>query len=216
MINVEYGFRRSGNHLLMETIHQNFVEKFQKCHAFADIRKDVIEGDINLEVFIVRDIRAVLASCYVWWRESGESRASGVQQQFLKYSFEDFVKGKVKLDANKIKIKKEIGVLKYDIERGVITNPVKAWIEHTESFLKTDMPKIRYETLVQRPIDVMLYLQKKLKLTPKRSFYIAIDYPVGHMPFRTGNWRKYYTEDLEEYVLALAERTLEKIKELCF
>lgn len=204
------GVRRSGNHFLIETLHANFKERFAKGHRPADIR--LFKG--GKEVYIIRDIRDVLCSCYRWWTLSGESRISGIRDDFQDYSFDDYVGGKVKIKEFIDKDGKG-GVGKWDMDRRLISDPISHWINHVESYENENIPIVRYEDLKQDTKGVVIRLWKELDLTPKMNLFrrvIEIDRPVGYMPYkgRSGTWKEYFTEELEEYVWDRIGEKLEK------
>lgn len=202
------GYRRSGNHLLIETLQANFKERFAKGHRPANIRR-FKNGN---EVYIIRDIRDVLCSCYRWWTLSGESKVSGIRNEFQEYDFEDYVKGKIEI-TEFIDMDGKGGVGKWDMDRGLISDPIGSWLVHVDSYEKEGIPIIRFEDLKKEPEMVVRRLWRELDLTPTIDInqrVRKVERYVGYMPHKgeSGTWKEYFTDDLEKYLWRRAKKVM--------
>ena len=175
-----FGHRRSGNHFLIETIRLNFGITPLKHHGDFERVRSVIGSHRCLS--IVRDGRDVLGSSFFWWRESGESAMSEIQRSFRRYSFSEYLGGKVQCpgftDADD-----RGGVGQWDIDAGLISDPVRRWASHVNGFLNK-VPVIHYSDLAENPSETILRIGEILGEPMQNDSPRPVTKRVGFNPAR--------------------------------
>lgn len=180
MVNV-ISHRRSGTHFLMEILRMSYGKEVRKVH------NEESRGKAGEEVYLLRDGRDVMVSCFFWWKESGESKVSGIAPGFKGVSFSYFLRGKVSF---KFKLARG-GVAPSEVEAGIISDPVGFWVNHTLAY--AHLPMVRYEDLVKGEFSELkrIFGERRVR-TPGRL--------VGHSPRKgkAGDWKNYFSKsDLE-------------------
>ncbi len=159
--------RRSGTHLLMESLRRSFSNNFHllKTHGLAG---EVLSQQARLEagfsksielldsydnqpvLYIVRDPRDALTSNFHWWRTSGESNCGGISASFRHITPSQWINGDVGLE----RVPSEnpgCGVSQAHIDLGIFSDPVGFWVKHVSSYLSAQVPMVRFEDLAQQP-----------------------------------------------------------------
>lgn len=153
-------FRRSGAHLLLETIKRNFNYPIIKdtFHPGFDLHtSSILRTNFNI-IYIYRDVRDVMKSLYNFFLFSNWRVWSGFNADFTDISFSDFLWGKTKI----IKVH-------CPHFRMILEDPIGAWVEHTlwlEPLNKHDVKgspfSIKYESLVNDPVPQINILSSYL------------------------------------------------------
>ena len=169
--------RRSGTHLLMETLKLNFPGIWPiKTH-----------DKTNEGIYIQRDVREVLTSCFIWWRYSGESKVCGIAPSFQNLNIQQYIRGKAKLDWF---APDEGNVRQWEVDQGMFSSPVDFWADHVQSGGFT----VSYAKLVENPGEVMEEIGEALGLG--RPLGLRVDKMVGHSPSGAGSrWENWLGED---------------------
>ena len=175
-------FRRSGTHLLLETIKRNF-----DC----DIINDVFHPNFDLHcsiilrttfnvIYVYRDVRDVMRSLYNFFLFSDWRIWSGFDADFSGVDFSGFLNGKVKI------INAHCPHFKM-----VLTDPITAWVESTnwlEPLNKHDVKgspfSVKYEDLVYNFNEEIYNISAYLNLKFKNNRPIQIKEPVAQTPQR--------------------------------
>ncbi len=188
-MNVVAAYRRSGTHLLLNTLHLNFEESWLKSHDYYRPGKMLCEDtqntgtrfpeEIGRLIYVVRHGMDALYSNYRWWKGSGESTVSRIQGQVGSLSFKDYIRGKAIVENITYKLggvpKGQEFWFKYHFE-----DPITCWMTHIQAFLNSYI--VRYEDLCLKPEKVMSKLQQDFDLEPRFDKYHRISHPVGHEP----------------------------------
>ena len=200
-------FRRSGNHLLKNTLRTNFdvpITKYTIAHPWPDLHTAVLLDSKFTLLYIVRDGRDVMASLYNFLKKSEFKKWDGVQVKMAK-TFSDFLHGK-----NKV------------IEcwcpnmRAMFENPALSWATHTlwveqpkHNWLKKPIYCVKFEELVSKPEKTILKISNNFNWPLKNKDPIPIKKLVGPT-VRKGSidgWKKEFSDvDLEHFWKHAGER----------
>lgn len=198
-----YSHRRSGTHLFMEYLRYSFGFDCLKYHEFPpeEMRR---KHDI---LYIVRDGRDVLNSCYHWWKVSGESRVCGVKPSFKKLPFSKYIRG-IEVPGYKphVNANGDTNISIREIETGLFSDPIRFWKRHVVTAIYDfNLPFVRYEDLVRDPMGALMKLgsdiEVQLKRPPRR-----IDDLIGHHPRKgvIGDYKKLFSQEDMDYFDMLA------------
>lgn len=127
-------------------------------------------------VYVYRDVRDVLISCYTWWRSSGESNLCKIPDHFNFKLFTDFIKGNIKFDKFEPNM-----VNQWEFDNGLLTDPTIFWKKHVEGYISSNDGRIyliKYEDLKNK--DKIKELGEKLKLKQKNKEINLVNSPVGY------------------------------------
>lgn len=175
--------RRSGTHLLIETLKLNFPGIWpQKTH-----------DPTKQGIYVIRNPYEVMVSCFFWWKYSGESRISGIKQAFENLNLSEYLEGGA--DKTVKKTFKEVsgGPKEWEIGEGMFADPVKFWNTHTLNPMENLV--VHYQELVDMPIDVI----ERLNLgVPKGKTVKTL---VGHHPTQEGIKAKEWLKEKDKTLI---------------
>ena len=186
-----FGHRRSGNHLLIEYLNQIFNESGIKRHEFNE--NEIYEKKLD-KIYIVRDGRDVLVSCYNWWKNSGESHVCGIDKDFKNVSFSQYLRG---VDVPSYRPHPPGNVSAFEVAQGMFSDPIGYWNNHViQGVFEYDMPFVTFESLVNDPVSVLNWMSQKFNLkfvNPPHKIHKL----VGHHPRKgiTGEWKNYFSDE---------------------
>ena len=192
---IVYSHRRSGTHLLMEYLKMCFGKNFVKKHVLED-------ADHNSKfypiIYVYRDGRDTLTSCYHWWKTSGESRVCGIQPYFKDLSFSDYLKGiEVPGFREHISPNGNRNIMQLEVNRGLFRTPVSFWCRHIESCDTHANTSVKFESLINCPERVMERFSDIFEWKMKRKAK-KLNRLVGYHP-RKGkvgdHWNMFSAED---------------------
>lgn len=200
-------FRRSGNHLLKETLKVNFnvpITKYTIAHPWPDLHTAVLLDSKFTLLYIVRDGREVMASLYNFLKESSFRKWDGVQVKIAN-NFSDFLLGK-----NKV-----VDCWCPNM-RLMFENPALSWARHTlwielpkHNWFKTAIRYIKFENLVLKPEKTILKISENFNWPLKNKDPIPIRKLVGPT-VRKGSiagWKREFSDmDLEYFWKYAGER----------
>lgn len=206
VINV-FGHRRSGNHFLIQSIEVNFNAGGKKRHEDYQLLDSSTQNEKG--IYIVRDGRDVLTSCYCWWKDSGESEMSNIKKDFLKYGFSQYIRGQVEIPSY---IEAKTGTKKWDIEAGLFKDPIQRWIDHVESYYGK-FTFIKYEDLKTKPDETLTKIQEIIGAEPVKNPFVHVTNLVGLHPRKgvVGDYKNMFTKEDEEFFWEKAGKTMEKL-----
>lgn len=203
-------YRRSGTHLAIETLNKNFEiylseQTGNKTHLFYEDLKEKLDQDDTV-LYIIRDVRDVLLSCYEWWNISNESMLSNIKPHFKGKTFDQFLRGKIEVP-NFI----QGMVTNKEHQSGIITDPVKFWEQHVKSYLhgvpKGKLVLFHYEDLKNLHMIKRLGKSLNLKLKTGLLLPLPVNIKVGYsldagteIFDNTQKWKKVYNDEQIEYV----------------
>lgn len=212
--------RRSGNHLLWETLHINYNldeslgsdgDQFKYHRPY----KEAPAGftDKYTCILLIRDPRDTLISTWFYWKNSGEKK-SRVVDLFVGKTFGEYLRG---LDPNELdkffpeKSEMDMYLIKQHIE-----DPIQNWLDYTD-WKPYTAGMMTYERLVDNPRGVVTGFGQKFNLerTKDRIWTVKHDYDnigVGYLPRKgvVGDWKNYFTKEDNKYII---ERAGDKMKE---
>ena len=190
-----FGHRRSGNNFLKEGIDSNFIcDKITVSHV--PFRDKLV---LNNGVFLVRDGRDVLTSCYYWWKECRGSRTN-----FKSKTFSQYIRGENTVTAKQMELSNEF--------EKMFTDPVGFWIEYNELWLEKK-PVVRFEDLKNNQVDVLDLIGKNFNLKMKTDSLESVNKLVGYSPRKgiVGDWRKHFNKEDNEFFWSKAEYIMNKL-----
>ena len=196
---IVYSHRRSGTHLLIEHIYHCFGIKPKKFH----LEPNEKQKNNNRVIYIVRDGRDVLNSCFHWWNDSGESRVCFIKDTFNQLSFSQYLRG-VEIPTYREKrdfVGQPTNVHPIEMQTGLFRDPIQYWIDHiTHGIYVKQYPWVRFENLVNNPERVMHVLSDVLNLKMARPPH-RIDKLVGFHPRKgkIGDHKNLFTQDDLDY-----------------
>lgn len=188
---IVYSHRRSGTHLLINYIKMCFGIEAKKYHL--EPNKEIRQQ--HQVIYIVRDGRDVLTSCYYWWKTSGESRVCHIQEAFDTLSFAEYLRGiDVPTFTPHISPNGEVNVKTSEVEDGIFRTPINFWKDHALS-AHDKYPVVRYEDLVKNPEETMTSLSVALQLKMRRR-PTPITKLVGYHPRKgkIGDHKNHFSE----------------------
>jgi len=225
------GHRRSGNHFLIETLKLNYTlygadvrgeDKLPRGVAYAQVKdwwvkkshlmyqhvSERIAADDHA-VYIVRDPRDMLTSCWWWWNTSGEARRSGIAAAIQHFTPSQYIRGEVEVS----NITFKGGIIQKHIDGMILSDPVGRWIEHVRGYIGK-IGIIRYEDLTLRPGIALEHARKALGLEPVERFRLLAKL-VGHHPRKgvIGDHVNLFDPDDIAYI---EERAGELMRELAY
>lgn len=189
---IVYSHRRSGTHLLMNYLKMCFGIDARKFHL--EPNKETRQQ--HQVVYIIRDGRDTLTSCYYWWKTSGESRVCHIQEAFDTLSFSDYLRGiEVPTFTPHISPNGETNVKSIEVERGMFKTPISFWKQHVLS-AHDKYPVVRYEDLLSDPVETITSLGRAMQLKVRRKPK-PITKLVGHHPRKgkIGDHKNHFTEE---------------------
>ncbi|MCP3684493.1 MAG: sulfotransferase domain-containing protein [bacterium] len=188
--------RRSGTHLAMVTLAYNFeitlTEDDNKTHLPYDrLKKRLKEGDQI--VYVLRDGRDVMLSCFQWWQKSKEAWGNNIIGSMHNKKFIEFLQGIEVPDF------KEDVIKQWEMDAGMLSDPIMYWMNHVRSYLpQKDVIVIKYEDLKNR--EKVIELGKKLGLKMKTSDVRFVNQAVGYyiggsrqILDNTNKWKRFYS-----------------------
>lgn len=198
--------RRSGTHLMMEMLSYNFEcniseQNGNKTHLTFDRLKNQIKPEDKI-LYVVRDPRDVMLSCWEWWRGSNEGYQSYITHEVLQHTFEDYIAGEIYVSNFR-----EFMVKQWEMDHGLICNPLKFWKMHVRSYIENINPGkvivFKYEDI--KNSEAMQKLGQILGLKQKFDNIINLNHPVGYfmgnkkrIGSNSGKWKdKMSKEELE-------------------
>jgi len=168
------GYRRAGNHFLIESLKKNFEGEFLKIHD----RFDDINGKL---IHIIRDPIDTLASNYRWWYASGESGKANIRGQMQSHSFQEYIRGQIPIENIRYG---GSGIPKTQQWMGShFKDPVLCLKKYLESFNASNLSVVYYENLRIDPFSTLIKIGKSASLVKKEICkYEKVDHKVGHDP----------------------------------
>lgn len=189
-----FGHRRSGNHLLINYLEKFFNERGEKRHEF---HKSDLNSD-KKKIYIARDGRDVLASCFEWWKSSGESQVCHISQNFQNVSFSQFLKG---VTVSDFRPAPPGNVTKDEVRNGMFSDPIAYWYNHViYGIFDVGLTWIKFEDLLVNPIltlnNLSNYYNMSLTKEPEK-----IEKLVGMHPRKgvKGDYVNYFTDKDETF-----------------
>lgn len=182
--------RRSGNHFFQESIVRNFEIEgggFRKNHALpkgiATIGDRFHPFPGKPRIYIVRDGRDVLASCYFWHLKSGEIDIEWKWRMENRdwSTFGEFLRSPVFMHNNALE--------------GEFKNPIRYWKHHVLSWLETGIKWFRYEDLYREDRKTLKRIGRSLRLkTREGADFSKIEKLVGFNPRKgiVGDWKDHF------------------------
>ena len=165
---------------MMETLTQNFKceiseENGNKTHAdYAHLLPRLKDND--RVVYVVRDGRDVLSSCYTWWNLSGESQNANIYPTFKPCTFKEYIEGKIKIpNFNEDMVKK------WEMDLGLISDPIDYWMKHVQSYLHSGDSRVviySYESL--KTGRLIKKLGRMLRLEQRHPHITPVNKIVGY------------------------------------
>lgn len=203
------GFRRSGNHLLKETMNANFDVKFHHFgmgHPQPDLHGIVLLRRFLDLIYIYRDGRDVMCSLHNFCLKSGFQNWDGTNI-IIPDNLSDFIHGKTIINRCWCP----------GMQR-MFENPVRSWVENTrllnpithKSCRGEKIFSIRFEDLVRRPEKIILQIGEYLNKPLKHSEPKPIVKLVGPAT-RKGQidkWKEEFTKKDKEYFWQNAGRRM--------
>ena len=199
-----FGHRRSGNHLLIEYLKRVFNEPGIKRHII-NKNKELLNG-----IYIFRDGKDVLASCYEWWRNSGKSRVCNIQPVFENITFSEYLRG---IDMPNFQAHPPGNVHPYEVQSGLFANPIRFWANHVLTYYSLGLPFVEYEELLSKPGTIMARIADRFNMR-FQNVPEKITEPVGCHPRKgiSGDYVNYFNkDDLELFHSKTEEATKEKL-----
>jgi len=199
-----FGHRRSGNHLLIEYLKRVFNEPGIKRHII-NKNKELLNG-----IYIFRDGKDVLASCYEWWRNSGESRVCKIQPSFENITFNEYLRG---VDVPFYIHRPPGNVHPYEIQDGLLADPIGFWANHVLTYYRLGLPFVEYEKLISDPGTIMARIADRYRIKFQNPPEKITDL-VGCHPRKgvSGDHMNYFNkDDLELFNEKTKEVTKEKL-----
>ena len=181
-----FSHQRSGTHLLLETLDLNFKDAVNRWGSKSHTPW---KGGFNGQsIYLVRDCRDVLVSCYYYWKKGGSPRTEiHGTMKWHPITFSEFIRGKLKLDY---------------LPEGWIDyaqDPINFWIKHVEWADK--MCTVKYEDLVTDPEKVMTeisyYFGVPLNDPPLVKLPKKVEKLVGIYPRKgiAGDWKNHFSDE---------------------
>jgi len=212
--------RRSGNHLLWETLHINYNldaalgddgDQFKYHRPY----KDAPEGFVDKHtcILLVRDPRDVIVSSWFYWKNGGEIKAK-VDKLLDNKIFSDYLRG---IDPNELdKFKPEKREMDMYLIKEHIKDPIQNWLDYID-WKPHVAGTMTYEQVVKNPKGVVKGFGDKfnLELTKDRIWTVKHDYDkigVGYKPRKgiIGDWKNYFSQSDLKYIIY---RAGDKMKE---
>jgi len=175
--------RRSGTHLLMESLKLNFPGVW----PFKTHEKE------PTDIYVCRDLKEVLVSCYYWWIGSGESLVSQIVKDFLPYGIGDYVRGQAKVtgEAHPRGLK--------DWEFEMFNDPIGFWEDHLAYGQAISIIVVSYKDLVNQPIKVIREIGRVFNLGEPKE--LTVNSLVGHHPTAKGRKaEKVLSQEDKDYI----------------
>jgi hypothetical protein len=138
-------------------------------------------------VYIRRDMREVIVSCFFWWKYSGESRVCGIAPSFENLNISQYLRGEAKLENF---VHDDGNVRQWEVDKGMFSDPIGFYNWH----IGHGNIVVDYSTLVEDPIYVMRLLAVLFDLPrPKGK---VVKNVVGHHPTGKGaRWKEYLNDE---------------------
>lgn len=174
--------RRSGTHLLMDTLTQNYTQTISenngnKTHQDYEQLKKRLKR-LDQTIYVIRDPRDCLLSCWTWWNNSNESLLSNIKQEVKNRKFKEYVKGLIT-----IKNFEPLLVKQWEHDKGIINDPIKFWERHAKTYTDAEKEEggimiVRYEDL--RKPEKIKQIGEWLSLKQRNKKITPITKPVGY------------------------------------
>ena len=187
-----FGHRRSGNNFLKKGIDSNFIsDKTVVSHAPFKDNLVLANG-----VFVVRDGRDVLTSCYYWWKGCRGSRTN-----FKSKTFSQYIRGENPVTSKQMELSAEF--------EKMFTDPIGFWIEYNECWFEKKLV-VRFEDLKNNQVDVLDQIGKEFNLKMKTNILESVNKLVGYSPRKgiIGDWKTHFSKDDEELFWSKAKHVM--------
>jgi hypothetical protein len=199
-------FRRSGTHLLLETLKSNFNYPIinDVFHPGFDLHTSAIIRANFIPIYIYRDPHDVMKSLYNFFKYSAWRIWSGFDADLSGVSFSDFLFGNTKI----------LNVFCPHFKL-IFESPILAWKEHTNWLLplnkhdfKGSILSVKYEDLINNPVKEVNSLAEKLDINLKHNKPIPYVHRVSQNDAKDD--LVFRIED-EELLLSIAKDKMEEL-----